>query len=79
MADLLAERDERLLETLSQARASTKVTELVQRVSGRATAQERQAAMGAEPRLGLSQRAHAQLHHLGEPPARASCRQEAET
>ena len=63
MADLLAERDELLLETLRQAKASAKVIELAQAYL-ESDRRERQAAMGAEPRLSLSQPAHAQLHHL---------------
>ena len=63
VADLLAERDELLLETLRQARASAKVIELAQAYL-ESDRRERQAAMGAEPRLSLSQPAHAQLHHL---------------
>ena len=63
VADLLAERDELLLETLRLAKASAKVIELAQAYL-ESDRRERQAAMGAEPRLSLSQPAHAQLHHL---------------
>ncbi len=51
------------LETLRQAKASAQVVELAQGYLER-DRQERQAAMGTEPRLSLSQPAHAQLHHL---------------
>jgi len=63
VADLLAERDELLLEMLRQARASAQVIALAQEYLEK-DRRERQAAMGAEPRLSLSQPAHAQLHHL---------------
>ena len=63
VAELLAERDERLLETLRQARASARVVELAERYLA-GDRQERQAAMGAQPWLSLSQPAHALLHHL---------------
>jgi len=63
VAALLAERDELLLETLRQARASARVIALAQEYL-ESDRRERQAAMGAEPRLSLSQPAHAQLHHL---------------
>ena len=46
VAELLAERDERLLETLRQARASARVVELAERYLA-GDRQERQAAMGA--------------------------------
>ncbi len=64
VADLLAERDELLLETLRQARASARLIALAHEYL-ESDRRERQAAMGAEPRLALSQPAHAQLHHLG--------------
>ena len=63
VAELLAERDERLLETLRQARASARVIEQADRYLA-SDREARQAAMGAEPRLSLSQPAHALLHHL---------------
>ncbi len=63
VADLLAERDDLLLETLRLARASARVIEIAQAYLER-DRREWQAAMGAEPRLSLSQPAHAQLHHL---------------
>ena len=63
VAELLAERDDRFLQKLREARASAKVIELAQ-AHLESDRRERQAAMGAEPRLALSQRAHAQLHHL---------------
>ena len=63
VTDLLAERDELLLEILRQARASARVVELAQTYLA-SDRQDRQAAMGAEPRLSISQPAHAQLHHL---------------
>jgi DNA sulfur modification protein DndD len=63
VAELLAERDDRLLQKLREARAGAKVIELADAYL-EADRQERQAALGTEPRLGLSPRAHAQLHHL---------------
>ncbi len=63
VAELLAGRDERLLETLRQARASARVIEQADRYLA-SDREARQAAMGAEPRLSLSQPAHALLHHL---------------
>ncbi len=63
VADLLAERDELLLEMLRQVRASARVIALAQEYLER-DRRERQAAMGAEPRLSLSQPAYAQLQHL---------------
>jgi DNA sulfur modification protein DndD len=63
VVELLAERDHCLLEKLSEARASVKITELV-REHLECDRRERQKAIGTKPRLGLSQRAHAQLHHL---------------
>ena len=66
VVELLGERDGRLIERLEQARVSGKTIELV-RAFLDGDREERQHAMGAEPRLGLSQRAHAQLHHLGGP------------
>ena len=66
VVELLGERDGRLIERLEQARVSGKTIELV-RAFLDGDREERQHAMGAEPRLGLSQRAHGQLHHLGGP------------
>jgi DNA sulfur modification protein DndD len=63
VAELLAERDARFLQKLAEVRASARVIDLA-RAHLESDRRERQAAMGAEPRLALSQRAHVQLHHL---------------
>jgi DNA sulfur modification protein DndD len=63
VSELLAERDDRFVQKLREARASFQVIELA-KAHLESDRRERQTAMGAEPRLALSQRAHAQLHHL---------------
>jgi DNA sulfur modification protein DndD len=63
VGELLTERDDRLLEALQRARVGAKAIELVRgHLAG--DRRERASALGTEPRLGLSQRAHVLLHHL---------------
>jgi DNA sulfur modification protein DndD len=63
VVELLAERDAGLMHRLREAKAGVKLLALAQEYLD-ADRQERQAALGSVPRLGLSQPANAQLHHL---------------